>query len=186
MKRSSIAAICVTLALTAAQASDTAYAQSGSTGDNGTDHGNHGDRGRGNAPVSVTVSFGVGLNTAQPGNPVNHHVLPRVIEVKAGGVVNFAVAGFHQIFVYNPGKSVDDVVIADPESLFINDLAGTYYRGLVPAGGPPPGLPVTTNPSNASNRVEPVGFFKPGVYLVICNVAPHFADGMWAFVRVVK
>jgi hypothetical protein len=141
----------------------------------------------GNSRMSVTVSFGVGLNTAQPGNPVNHHVLPRTIEVKAGGVVNFAVAGFHQIFVYNPGKDVDDVVPnADPMALFINDLTNLYYRGLTPAGGPPPGLPITTNPSNAVNRVEPVGFFEPGVYLVICNVAPHFADGMYAYVRVTR
>lgn len=112
------------------------------------------------------------------------HVLPRVIEVKAGGVVNFAVAGFHQIFVYNPGKGVDDVEGPVPGSFFINDLNDLYYRGIAPAGGPPPGNPVTTNPSNAENRIESVGFFEPGVYLVICNVRPHFNDGMFAFVRV--
>jgi hypothetical protein len=61
-----------------------------------------------------------------------------------------------------------------------------YYRGILPAGGPPPGMPVTTNPSNAVNRIESVGFFEPGVYLVICNVAPHFADGMYAYVRVTR
>lgn len=137
----------------------------------------------GNIRTSVTVSFGVGLNTAQPGNPANHHVLPKTIEVKAGGVVNFAVAGFHQIFVYYPGKSVEDVLIANPTALFIDDLTDLYYRGLVPGGGPL-GTPVTTNPSNAVNRLEPVAFFEPGVYLVICNVRPHFLDGMYAFVRV--
>ena len=138
-----------------------------------------------NGPVAVTVSFGAGLNTAQPGNAANHHVLPKMIHVQAGGVVNFNVAGFHQIFVYNPGKGPEDVVPnADPMSLFINDLAGLYYRGLAPAGGPPPGIPVTTNPSNASNRLESVSFSKPGKYLVICNVAPHFADGMWAWIHV--
>jgi hypothetical protein len=50
-----------------------------------------------NSRSSVTAAFGAGMNTAQPGNPQNPHVLPRVIEIKAGGVVNFAVAGFHQI-----------------------------------------------------------------------------------------
>ena len=137
-----------------------------------------------NGPVAVTVSFGAGLNTAQPGNAANHHVLPNMIHVQAGGVVNFNVAGFHQIFVYNPGKGPEDVVIADPAALFINDVADLYYRGLAPAGGPPPGLPVTTNPSNASNRLESVSFSKPGKYLVICNVAPHFVDGMWAWIHV--
>jgi plastocyanin len=137
-------------------------------------------------PLSVTVSFGVGLNTAGlPPNPANHHVLPKTIEVQTGGVVNFAVAGFHQIFVYNPGKSPRDVVPnANPAALFIGDLTDLYYQGILPAGGPPPGIPATTNPSNAVNRIESVSFLKPGRYLVICNVAPHFADGMWAWVRV--
>lgn len=148
--------------------------------------GTAGVRADDDARASVTVSFGVGLNTAQPGNAANHHVLPRTIEVRAGGVVNFAVAGFHQIFVYNPGKGPDDVVPnVDPTALFINDTAGLYYRGILPAGGPQ-ALPVTTNPSNAVNRIESVSFATPGRYLVICNVAPHFADGMWAWVIVKK
>src|SRR5688572_2896600 len=148
MKRSSFVGICVAIALAGTQLADSVSAQSD-----------------GNSRMSVTVSFGVGLNTAQPGNAANHHVLPRVIEVKAGGVVNFVVAGFHQIFVYEPGKGVDDVEGPVAGSFFINDLEGLYYQGLAPA-------PPTTNPSNAINRVESVGFFEPGVYLVICNVRP--------------
>jgi hypothetical protein len=135
-------------------------------------------------PVRVTVSFGSGLNTAQPGNSANHHVLPKTISVQVNGVVNFAVSGFHQIYVYNPGKKVADVHGADPAALFIDDKTDLFYEGLRPGGGPPPGIPVTTNPSNASNRVESVSFSKPGRYLVICNVSPHFADGMWAWIRV--
>lgn len=138
-----------------------------------------------NGPVAVTVSFGAGLNTAQPTNHTNHKVLPKMIHVQAGGVVNFNVAGFHQIFVYNPGKGPQDVVPnVNPAALFIDDKAGLYYEGIKPAGGPPPGNPTTTNPSNASNRLESVSFAKPGKYLVICNVAPHFADGMWAWIHV--
>jgi hypothetical protein len=187
MKRSSVLGICVALALAAAQWTDSVYAQSERSNQRSTnDHEDHDNRGRGNAPVSVTVSFGVGLNTAQPGNAVNHHVLPRVIEVKAGGVVNFAVGGFHQIFVYNPGKGVDDVKGVNDTSFFIDDRNGLYYEGILPAGGPPPGIPATTNPSNAVNRMETIGFFEPGVYLVICNVRGHFTDGMWAFVRVTR
>jgi plastocyanin len=135
-------------------------------------------------PVAGTVSFGAGLNTAQPGNSANHHVLPGMIHVQAGGVVNFNVAGFHQIYVYNPGKRPEDVHPADPTALFMDDKVGLYYEGLKTGGGPPPGIPVTTNPSNAANRLESVSFSKPGTYLVICNVAPHFADGMWAWIHV--
>jgi hypothetical protein len=132
---------------------------------------------------SVTVSFGAGLNTAQPGNAANHVILPDEIKVKKGGVVNFVVAGFHQIFVYQPGTKHRDIDVPSAGT-FINDEMNLYYRGLVPAGGPPPGLPITTDPSNAQNRVESVSFAAPGTYLVICNVRGHFLDGMFAFVKV--
>ena len=142
--------------------------------------------------VSVTVSFGAGLNTAQPGNAANHHVLPGTIRIKAGGVVNFVVAGFHQIFVYLPGTQPEDLVVppfpvpGEPPrtNLFINDLNNLYYQGINPAGGPPPATAATSSPSNAVNRVESVSFSEPGTYLVICNVTPHFRDGMFAFVKV--
>ena len=65
----------------------------------------------GNSRMSATVAFGGGLNTAtRPRNPANHHVLPKTIEAKAGGVVNFAVAGFHQIVVYQAGIKAEDIV----------------------------------------------------------------------------
>jgi plastocyanin len=123
---------------------------------------------------AVTVSFGAGLNTAQPGNAANHHVLPHVIRVRRGGVVNFMVAGLHQIMVYFPGVTPE--TIADNNNL--------YYRGIAPAGGPPPATPATANPSNAENRVESVSFMEAGDYLVICNVRPHFLDGMHAVIEV--
>ena len=134
--------------------------------------------------LSVTVAFGAGLNTATPNNPANHHVLPQVIEVKAGGVVNFAVAGFHQIVVYVPGVKMEDVQVP-ASGTFIDDFVNLYYKGILPAGGPAPGIPATLSPSNATNRVESVSFREPGVYLVICNVRTHFNDGMYAYVRVI-
>ena len=140
-------------------------------------------------PLQVTVAFGAGLNTAQPGNAANHHVLPATIRVGKGGVVTFQVAGFHQVIVYKPGTRAENIGVPTT-ALFINNpdvlpLPGTlYYRGLKPAGGPPPGFPVTTNPSNAANRAESVSFAEAGTYLVICNVGQHFRDGMYAYVEV--
>lgn len=131
-------------------------------------------------PVSVTVAFGAGLNTAQPGNSANHHILPRWINVRRGGVVNFVVAGFHQVTVYNPGKKDEDVMPSAPGGLFVNDPNGRFYLGIAPAV-PPDGM---ANPSNAINRVESVSFPKSGTYLVICNVLQHFRDGMYAYVQV--
>ena len=132
----------------------------------------------------ATVSFGVGLNTATPNNPPNHHVLPQTIRIKQGGVVNFMVAGFHQISVYKPGKALDDLNLGNPGP-FINDLTDIYYQGINPAGGPL-ATPATANPSNAINRVESVAFPGPGTYLVICNVRGHYMDGMYAWVVVTR
>jgi plastocyanin len=147
----------------------------------------------------VGAAFGRGLNTTQPqGNPLNNVILPKWIEVEAGGVVNFAHAGFHHVVVFKPGVRREDLDPYIPTSgtfLFPNDPAEPvsgpltdfsdklFYRGINPAGGPP-ATPVTGNPSNASNRSEPVAFLEPGVYLVICNVRPHLIDGMYAYVRV--
>jgi len=131
--------------------------------------------------LSVSVAFGRGLNTA--GTATNNVVIPDTIKLKQNGVVHFLVAGFHQIAVYNPGK-VDEDVVVPGSGLFINDANERFYSGITPAGGPPPSLPVTTDPSNARNRVESVSFPAPGTYLVICNVLPHFNGGMFAYVEV--
>jgi hypothetical protein len=127
--------------------------------------------------LSVTISFGAGLNTLPPGNPANHHIIPPQIKIKKGGVVNFVVAGFHWIFVYLPGKRPEDIIVP-PSGTFIDDFNDLYHKGLSPAGPPPGGF------SNAQNRVESVSFAEPGTYLVICNVRGHFLNGMFAFVKV--
>ena len=153
---------------------------------------------------NVEVSFGRGLNTAQPGNSVNHAVLPKNIKVKAGGVVDFGVAGFHDIIIFKPGVTLQDLLDAgggvypadpvfpfvfpsDPAVAFPPEFAvlaeQVYYRGINPAGGPPQ-TPPTGVVSNAMNRSEPVAFLTPGTYLVICNVRPHLVDGMYAYVMV--
>jgi hypothetical protein len=156
--------------------------------------------------LSVSVAFGRGLNTAQPGNPVNHVILPKQITVTQDGVVHFLVAGFHQVAVYKPGTKPKDIVVPDAGT-FINDAHNRFYLGIDPAGGPgntpaTPANPIVTGSdtrSNAQNRLESVGFpaeegvgtnlvaspkAEPGIYLVICNVRGHFLDGMFAFVEV--
>ena len=137
---------------------------------------------------SVTVSFGAGLNTAQPGNAANHHILPREIRVNKDGVVNFVVAGFHQIIVFAPGVVLGQIVVP-PAGLFLYESAPpsalpVHYLGIRTTGGPPPVIAPTSDPSNSPNRVESVSFANPGSYLVICNVRPHFVDGMWATIKV--
>jgi plastocyanin len=168
-------------------------------------HNDHGDRGHDKRDV-VTVAFGAGLNTAQPGNAENHHILPQVIKVQVGDVVNFAVAGLHVIRVYDRGVRLRDVRDAIPDECEVNPtppetyppqcfITGptppvipplgleVYYEGLNPLG-PPPQTPPFAPFSLAQNRIESVAFLEPGRYLVICAVLPHFNDRMYAWVEV--
>jgi plastocyanin len=162
-----------------------------------------GDRERGRQVV--TVAFGAGLNTAQPGNAQNHHVIPNVIRVRAGDVVNFVVSGLHVIRVYDRGVQLNDVKAQIPDECEVNPTppaefpANCFTDGPVPvipqlgldvlyeglnSIGPPPQVPPFAPVSLAQNRVEGVAFLNPGRYLVICAVLPHFNDGMWAVVEV--
>lgn len=162
------------------------------------------DRDEGPDRSIVTVGFGAGLNTTQPGNPANHHVIPNTIRVRAGDVVNFAVSGFHIIRVYGKGVRLSDVKAEIPDECEVNPVppatfppqcgappvpvvsAGSlsvYYQGINPLVSPQPGPPFA-QPSAAVNRVEPVAFLEPGRYLVICAVLPHFNDKMYAWVEV--
>ena len=148
--------------------------------------------------LTANAIFGRGINTAQPGNSVNHVILPKLIKVKAGGVVNFTVAGFHDVFVFKPGTKLEDLatggVFPSFPPAFVFDPTGTlpagiaerlYYRGPSPAGGPLATLFPAPGPiNNAMNRSESVAFLAPGTYLVICNIRGHLLDGMWAQVRV--
>jgi hypothetical protein len=49
--------------------------------------------------------------------------------------VRFLVAGFHQIVIYKPDKTDDDVILGSGP-LFINDTIDQSYLGIEPAEGP--------------------------------------------------
>jgi plastocyanin len=161
----------------------------------------------------VTVAFGAGLNTAQPGNPENHHILPDAIRVEVGDVVTFLLSGLHVIRVYDDGVRLRDVKLTIPDECEVNPLPGetplpqcslgappggvpvippgglaVYYEGinpLAPAPPPPPaGPPPFAVPSTAPNRTESISFLVPGRYLVICAILPHFNDEMYAWIEV--
>jgi plastocyanin len=146
------------------------------------------DTSQGKALDSATVSFG-GWMTTPPldrfpnENPrtANHHALtPKTVKIKAGGTVNFIIGGFHQVLVYDDGTQPADIntnLTVQPTNLptgppLINDPTRRIYRGLDPS-------------TQSQDRVEVVVFDRPGTYLVMCAVRPHFVnDGMYAFVRV--
>lgn len=139
---------------------------------------------------SATVSFGAWM-TSPPHDRFpnisntrlfNHHVVvPEVAKIKAGGTVNFIIAGFHQVIVYDDGTQPGDIDTSitvlpsteppTPPPPLIADPDRRIYRGLDPSLQP-------------ADRVEVVHFERPGTYLVICGVLPHFQTGMYGFVRV--
>lgn len=104
---------------------------------------------------------------------------PNVVTVKAGGTVNFIVSGLHNIIVYDDGMLPEDIdqtqvtnTTGTPNDIpIINDATKRIYRGLDPT-------------LQAIDRVEAVRFDKPGTYLVICGLRPHFVRGMYGYVVV--
>ena len=140
-------------------------------------------------PLSnATVSFGRWMTSPSldrfPNNSprtANHHeLIPQIAKIKAGGTVNFIIAGFHQVIIYDDGTQPGDIDTTitvlptnppSPPPPLIADANRRIYRGLDPSLQP-------------ADRVEVVHFSEPGTYLVICGVLPHFQAGMYGFVRV--
>ena len=73
--------------------------------------------------------------------PNTHTMIPYEVTIKAGGSVNFIIAGFHQLLVYGDGVEKADinplllVVGSNPPGL-IDDPNKRIYRGLDPRNPP--------------------------------------------------
>ena len=123
----------------------------------------HGHRAVNGPMANATVSFGAWpsdppLDRTVAGPPRNVHLLfPQTATIKAGGSVNFVIAGLHQIAVYGPGTSPSDINVnltqpmpgAPASLLVINDPANRIYRGPFPFALP-------------RDRTEVVQFSAPG------------------------
>src|SRR5262245_29611175 len=132
MRRLGTAAAAVTVAVLALYASGTTvrahdhddHDRDHHDYDHDRDHERHDDHDKDRHPIPshATVASGAGLNTAQPGNTPNHHILPQEITVRitkahkldgtqvfVPATVNFVVSGFHWIWVYNAGVTLRTV-----------------------------------------------------------------------------
>ena len=140
-----------------------------------------------NGPLAnATVSFGAWptdppldrfAGTGAPTLPNVHQLIPNEVKIKAGGSVNFIISGFHNVIVYDDGTQpgdIDKTLLVD--GLLIDDPDRRIYRGLDPR----------LAQLVLQESTEVVQFPKPGTYLVICGVLPHFNDGMFGFVRVLS
>jgi plastocyanin len=156
--------------------------------------------------ATATVSFGAwasGINrrpniVAAAGLPNNVHALiPHEVTIKAGGTVNYIIAGFHVIAVYGDGTEPGDINVGitvpptnAPAPPIIDDPANRVYRGIDPTVLPLLQGPMQQGPIGPpfqpllQDRVEVVHFPDPGTFLVICAVLPHFNEGMYGFVKV--
>jgi hypothetical protein len=139
--------------------------------------------------ASATVSFGQWptepafdrFPNVAPTPAQNVHLLtPNMPTIKAGGSVNFLIAGLHNVQIFEPGTKPGDINIGlvtpmtgPPGLPIINDPTGRVYRGLDPS-------------IVALDRVEVVQLTRPGTYLVICGFLFHFLDDMFGYIKVVK
>ena len=118
--------------------------------------------------------------------------------------MDFGVAGFHDIIIFKPGVTLDDLINAgggqfpvfppvfvippDPTVPLPRPLSPSSPTRSITVGSiPPEDRPRRRRqeiPTNSFNRSEPVAFLEAGTYLVICNVRPHLLDGMYAHVKV--
>lgn len=137
--------------------------------------------------ANATVSFGAWptdppfdrfFGAIAPNIPNVHQLIPHEVKIKAGGSVNFIIAGFHLVLVYDDGTQPTDIdktlLIPGFAPGMIDDPDRRIYRGLDPRLVLP----------QLQERTEVVHFAKPGTYLVACGVLRHFNDGMVGFVRV--
>ena len=161
---------------------------------------------REDADGSITVAFGTGNNNSQAGNTPNHHIIPQEFKVRitkarkldgtvvvVPATVNFVVSGFHWVWVYQNGVSLEEVVAHVPPAAgtFVNyevitaASATCLRRASSRALRRPSSTALPSRCRPTQNRTDTIAFSTPGRYLVICNVRGHFIDGMYAWVRVV-
>lgn len=171
--------------------------------DEAHDHGHGNDDNVSGPLASATMTFGSWMTdppldrfpNLSDRTRNNHHLTPQEVMIKAGGTVNFIISGFHHLLVYGPGTKPEDISLANQLIRpmlppLITDANDRIYRGLDPASLLMPPLPGTTTPlQSIQDRVEAVQFQKPGRFLVMCGVTPHFVDAngnfiMFGYVRV--
>jgi hypothetical protein len=129
---------------------------------------------------SANVRFG-NEGTGSPFPPPDHDrsfnaydsLVPRTVVISRGGSVTYAMQGFHQPAVYEPGTTPADIEILGPEP-WVNDPDGRVALG-----------PLNVPPATTSWTTPPGTFAAPGRYLVLCNFMPHFAfASMYGWVEV--
>jgi plastocyanin len=144
---------------------------------------------RSGPPALAVMGFGADVGSPFPptaGHDGSYHasdrIRPNAVVISAGGTVTFEVGPAHQVAVYDDGVSPEAIEVSPatlepaPElgipDFVINDADGRI--GLGPAL------------SFFGGHVWSFTFEKPGRYLVICTIAPHFLGSKmygWVIVK---
>lgn len=137
-------------------------------------------------PDPVVVNVGraeVGTDYFPPGSHdgsfhAQDAIRPRSTVIVPGTTVDFVIAAGHDLSIYEPGITPEniDASLLEPAGVpfdfppLINDPNGRLAR-VAPNFGPP--------------LVWSYTFDEPGLYLVLCDVLPHFVEArMYAWIRV--
>ena len=146
-------------------------------------------------PSSATVRFGNdtaagadqncfrGSQGVTPENCAHgyHKMIPGAVSISTGGDVTFTNEGTHQVLIFNGNPKPQEIVPANPGRVVA--VAGPPFQcgesgeAACPTGVKYVGL-------QGSGVIDTFSFSQPGQYLVICNITPHFEQGMWGWVNV--
>jgi len=119
-------------------------------------------------------------NVVPPPTANVHMLFPFEATVKAGGAVSFVISGLHNVQIFAPGTSFEQLRSTSPLPVLpigpgiVDIAANRIYRGLDPIAL-----------GAVQDRIETVQLTMPGRHLVICGLLPHFNDNMHGFVKVV-
>ena len=139
----------------------------------------------GSTPLAATMRFGQS-DVGSPFPPSADHdrsahakdnLVPRTVVIDRGGTVTFEVpAGVHQIAIYAPGTTPEDINTA----ALIPLCPGTTPRVINDATNR---VAFITHACGSSWQAQ-YTFDTPGRYLVICAFLSHFQVGMYGWVEV--
>lgn len=113
-------------------------------------------------------------------NPANHDrsyhakdkLVPRTVTIAAGGTIHYEIMPFHQIGIYEPGTQPEDINLALTE-----DLTVPIFNPDFIINDPDDRLALSPFMLAETTWTSPSGTFdKPGRYLVICTITPHFVN----------
>jgi len=125
--------------------------------------------------------------TGSPFSPAADHdrsfnakdnLVPRTLVINRGQSVTYHVNGVHWPAVYQTGIDDEDLNTTAvpapgcPSGTRVNDPTGRLFQ--------------TTNcvPNGTLVTVPASVFTTPGRYLVICQIHPHFVNGMYGWIQV--